>query len=60
MLQHGKSKLEWLLHRHPPEHRHSSTALPCLLEFCYLHQDSIGLHSPILVGEIRADRAGHV
>ena len=35
----------------------SSTALPRLLEVCYLHQDSIGLHSPIQVGEIRADRS---
>ena len=44
------------LHTHPPGGRHSLTALPCLLEFCYPHQDSIGLHSPFPVGKFRADR----
>ena len=43
-------------HTHPPGGRHSSTAFPCLLEFCYPHQDSIRLHSPIPVGKFRADR----
>src|SRR3972149_5241599 len=37
----------------PPGQRHSSTAWPCLLEFRYPHQDSIGLHSPSLVGGVR-------
>ena len=39
------------LHPHPPGGRHSPTALPCLLEFCYPHQDSIGLQ-PHPSGEI--------
>ena len=44
------------LHTHPPGGRHSVTALPGLLEFCYPRQDSIGLHRPIPVGKFRADR----
>ena len=39
-----------------PGARHFSTALHRLLELCYPHQDSLGLHSPILVGKFRADR----
>ena len=44
------------LHTHPSGGRHSSTALPCLLELCYPHRGSIGLHSPIPGGKIRTDR----
>ncbi len=44
------------LHTHPPGGRHCSTASPRLLEFCYPHQDPVGLHSPILRGEICAGR----
>ncbi len=43
-----------------PGGRHFSTALPRLNEFCYPHQDSPGLHSPILVGEIRGPALGRV
>ena len=43
-----------------PGGRHFSTALPRLLEFCYPHQDSLGLHSPILVGKIRGPALGSV
>ena len=39
---------------------HFSTALPRLLEFCYPHQDSLGLHGLILVRKIRGPALGSV